>query len=119
MNTNAFMDTIKIVDLEVHYRVGVPEEERAVPQRLLITIEMGHEFADAARTDDISNTIDYHSVSRRLLGFSEGRSWKLIETLASDIADLIKGEFGVRTVSVEIKKFVLPEAAYVAVRLSR
>jgi hypothetical protein len=29
------MDKITISDLEVFYRVGVPEEERAEPQRLL------------------------------------------------------------------------------------
>ena len=31
------MSKITIVDLEVFYRVGVTDEERAKPQRLLVT----------------------------------------------------------------------------------
>jgi len=42
------MDTIIIQDLEVHYRVGVPEAERAEPQRLLLTLEMTTDFTTAA-----------------------------------------------------------------------
>ena len=38
------MDTITLTDLEVHYRVGVPDAERAQPQRLLLTIEMQRDF---------------------------------------------------------------------------
>jgi dihydroneopterin aldolase len=43
----------------------------------------------------------------------------LIETLATDIADTLIDEFHAGTVSVEVKKFVIPEAAYVSVRLTR
>ena len=39
---------ISIVDLEVFYRVGVPDAERAQPQKLLLTIEMEFDFAKAA-----------------------------------------------------------------------
>ena len=46
-------DMIVIRELEVWYRVGVPEEERASPQRLLLTIEMIHDFEAASATDDL------------------------------------------------------------------
>jgi dihydroneopterin aldolase len=38
-------DQITIEDLEVLFHVGVPDEERAEPQRLLITIGMTHDPA--------------------------------------------------------------------------
>lgn len=113
------MDRIKISDLAVHYHVGVPDEERSTAQRLLLTLEIGADFSEAAGADDISKTIDYDRVSRRLLKFGEGRSWKLIETLAVEIAEMLRREFGAKSVTVEIKKFVLPDAAYVSVRVSR
>lgn len=113
------MDTIVIEDLEVWYHVGVPPEERARGQRLLLTLTMQHDFAAAARDDDLSLTIDYYAVSRLLLGFGEGRSWRLIEKLAVDIAELVLAEFGPSTVSVEVKKFILPETRHVAVRVTR
>jgi len=113
------MDTIGIQDLEVRCRVGVPEAERAEPQRLLLTVAMEHDVAAAAAGDDLTRTIDYFAVSRRLLGLGEGRSWRLIETLAVDIAGVLLSEFGAERVTVEVKKFVLPEARWVSVRVTR
>ena len=114
-----FMDTITLCDLAVNYRIGVPDEERAQPQRLLITVEMQRDVRAAAAADDLQKTIDYYAVSRRLIRLGEGRSWKLIETLASDIARLVIGEFGAEAATVEIKKFIIAEARYVSVRLTR
>jgi FolB domain-containing protein len=113
------VDQITIEDLEVLYRVGVPEQERANPQRLRLTIELERDFTLAAKTDDLAQTIDYHLLSRRLLGFGEGRSWKLIETLAVDLAEMILREFKPERVTVEVKKFVLPETRWVSVRTRR
>ena len=113
------MSTITLTDLEVHYHVGVPDAERAQPQRLLLTVEMQRDFTRAAASDDLRETIDYYAVSRRLLHFGEGRSWKLIEKLAVDVADLVLAEFGPVSVMVEVKKFILPETRHVAVKVER
>ena len=109
---------ISIIDLEVFYRVGVPEAERAKPQRLLLTVEMELDFSAAAGSDDIRDTIDYFAVSRRLLKFGEGRSWKLIEKLAADVADTVLSEFKPQSITVEVKKFPIPEARCVSVVVS-
>ena len=113
------MARISIVDLEVFYHVGVPDEERAQAQRLLLTVEMEHDFSRAAQTDDLTQTINYYAVTQRLLKLGEGRSWKLIETLASEIGQLVLTEFHAAAVTVEVKKFIIPQARYVAVSLSR
>ena len=113
------MDTITVCDLEVFYQVGVPDAERARPQRLLLTVEMDLDFSEAAARDDLRATVDYFEVSRRLLALGEGRSWKLIETLAVDIAELVLAEFSPQTVRVEVKKFILPETRFVAVKVTR
>jgi dihydroneopterin aldolase len=113
------MDQITIKDLEVFYRVGVTAEERAQPQRLLLTIELEHPFAAAVATDDLEKTINYYSVAQRLLRFGETRAWNLIETAAVEITRLIMDEFKPQKVSVEVKKFVLAQASYVSVRVNR
>jgi dihydroneopterin aldolase len=114
-------DTILIADLEVAYRVGVPDEERARPQRLLLSLEMEVPagFGAAAAGDDLLRTIDYHAVCRRLQGLGEGREWRLIETLAVEIAERVRDEFGAGRVRVEVRKFILPETRYVGVRVER
>src|SRR4051812_12913040 len=76
------VDVIRICDLEVSYRVGVPDAERARPQRLLLDVRMEHDFRPAAATDDLTKTIDYFAVAQKLLKFGQGREWKLIEKLA-------------------------------------
>ena len=113
------MAKICINDLEVAYRVGVPDEERAKPQRLLLTIEMEAPFGKAAKSDAIADTIDYFAVTQRLLKFGDGKSWRLIEKLASDIAEMVLSEFQPKKVSVEVKKFIIPQAQYVSVSLRK
>ena len=112
-------DVISIHDLEVFYRIGVPDEERAQPQRLLITVEMQKDILEAVQADDLTQTIDYFAVAQRLLRFGQDREWKLIETLASEIADSVRGEFDATGVTVEVKKFVIPEARWVSVCVTR
>jgi dihydroneopterin aldolase len=109
------MSNIRIVDLEVLYCVGVTDAERAAPQRLLLTVDMTFDFSAAAVSDRLNHTIDYFAVSQMLLGYGNGRSWKLIEKLAVNLADLILSNYRSEEVTVEVKKFVIPQAAYVSV----
>ena len=113
------MDKIIISDLEVWYCVGVPDDERAVAQRLLISVEMSLDFSQAAASDDLTKTIDYFAVSQQLLSFGTGRSWKLLEKLAEDICRMVLADFAAEHVAVEVKKFIIPETKYVAVRIER
>jgi 7,8-dihydroneopterin aldolase/epimerase/oxygenase len=110
---------ISIIDLEVFYHVGITDEERAEAQRLLLSVDIEYDFTSAAISGRISRTIDYHAVSQRLLTLGDKRKWKLIETVASDIADKILAEFRPENVAVEVKKFVIPQARYVSVSLTR
>jgi FolB domain-containing protein len=113
------MSFITIVDLEVFYRVGISEEERAKPQRLLLTLDIKFDFSSAAVSGRIGRTIDYYEVTLRLLKLGEKRSWRLIESVATDVADRILSEFHPENVTVEVKKFSVPEACYVSVNLTK
>lgn len=113
------MDIITLQDLEVFYHIGVPDEERVHLQRLLISVEMETDITLAAAGDDLNHTINYYAVSQRLLSLGKGRSWRLLETLAVHIAEMVLRDFGPRRVHVEIKKFIIPEARHVSVRISR
>lgn len=110
---------ISIVDLEVFYHVGVPEAERAQPQRLLLTIHLAFDFSAAAISDRIEDTVNYQAMTDDLLRFGDGRSWKLIEKLAADVANLLLEKYKGESVSVEVKKFIIPQARYVGVLLTK
>ena len=113
------MSRISIVDLEVHYHVGVTDEERAKPQRLLVTVEMDFDFSAASLSDRLEKTINYFDVAQELLKYGENRNWKLLEKLTANVADFIMSRFKPEGVTVEIKKFPIPQARYVSVALAR
>ena len=114
-----FISKITITDLEVFYCVGVTDEERAKPQRLLVTVDMALDFSSVATSDRIEKTINYQQVADEVLKYGEGRNWKLIERLASNLADFVLAEYRPEAVLVEVKKFVMPQARHVSVSVTK
>ncbi|HSH38421.1 MAG TPA: dihydroneopterin aldolase [Chthoniobacterales bacterium] len=112
-------DRIHIEQLEIDLNVGVPELERARPQRLLLNITLTPATAFRELGEDLGRTIDYAAVCQAVTTSLRGRSFKLIETVADETALLIKRQAGVQRVEVEVRKFILPQTAYVAVRTTR
>jgi dihydroneopterin aldolase len=113
-------DLIHIVDLEVHAHLGVPDEERRQTQRLLISLEMtGDSFTHAAATDYVARTINYFDVAQRIKSVATVRPRKLLETLAEELAVDLLTTFPIKKLTLEIKKFILPDARYVSVKIER
>jgi len=113
-------DLIRVVDLEIAAHIGVSDAERRDPQRLLISLEMGVDsFSHAAGTDHLAWTIDYDEVILHVKNSAAKRARKLLETLAEEMAfDLLK-TFPIKKITLEIKKFILPDARYVSVKVER
>jgi FolB domain-containing protein len=77
------------------------------------------DFSSASISDRIEKSINYQTLAEDLLKFGAGRNWKLLERLVTNIADMILAKYQPESVLVEAKKFVLPQARYVSVSLSR
>ncbi len=112
------MTRIAIKSLRVETFLGVPDAERSAAQTIEIdvVIEPLVDATDAA--DDIARTVDYAALADRVTEVARDRPRRLVETLAAELASLIVSEFAARSADVEIRKFVLPDAAWVAVRHS-
>lgn len=110
---------IHIEQLEIFVRVGVPESERATPQRLSANITLWPATDPCDLNDDVNRTVNYSNVREETKNFAAKRSDKLIETLAYELAGHLLTHFPVTRVAIELRKFVLPDAQYVAVRVSR
>ncbi|MEP6937357.1 MAG: dihydroneopterin aldolase [Chthoniobacterales bacterium] len=119
MTVNRPADCIHIEQLEVLASVGVTETERARVQRLAITITLWPQSDFARLDDDVAKTVNYSAVCDVTRTFLAGRSDKLIETIADQLAAHLLGAFKIRAVDLEIRKFIIPDAAFVAVRLTR
>lgn len=112
-------DTIELRRLRVTTHIGVPDDERADPQTLLVTIRMisTQGFTDLA--DDISRTIDYYAVSLEIEALAAAKPRRLIETLAVDIAEHLLANHLLRKVAITIEKHILPNTECVAVHIER
>jgi dihydroneopterin aldolase len=113
------MNAIIIKGLEVQAFVGVSDEERSNPQRLQIDAILKPLTDFSALFDDIALAVDYVVVARRIVRVATERPRQLLETLATEIAEALIGEFRTRSVEVEVRKFILPDTQYVAVRCVR
>ena len=113
------MDTITIKDLEVNAQIGVTEAERAQLQRLLITVEMERDLAEAGRTDMESATTPYDVVANLVRQVVAERPRKLIEAVADEIAKTILSRQLAVAVTIEVKKFSVPDSLYVSVNIHR
>ena len=111
------IDRVHIEQLEVHGRVGVPDSERAKPQRLSLNVTLWPRIAELH--DDIANTVNYSAVAERVKDFIRRHDYKLIETLAEETAAHLLTQFSLSKVEVEVRKFVLPDANYVSVTAVR
>jgi dihydroneopterin aldolase len=113
------MDEIVIGRLELQARIGITENERAAPQRLVVSITMEPQVALDQTEDDLSRTVDYAAVCAEARMLAKTGERRLIETLAHELAMLVLERFAVRRVEVEVRKFAVPGSEYVAVRLTR
>ena len=116
---SAHADTIEIRRLRVDAFVGVPDEERAAVQTLLITVVMVPTNGFDGLDDDIARTVDYHAVALEIERVVDERPRKLIETLAVELAEHLLRGYPLRRIEILIEKHILPQTEAVAVRVVR
>lgn len=112
-------DLIHIEALEIRSRIGVPDAERETPQRLTVTLTLEPLRDFRALGDRIEATVDYAAVCAAVQTLAAARPRRLVETLAEEIAAALLAGYPLRRAEVEIRKFILPETQYVAIRIAR
>jgi len=112
-------DGIHIEQLDVFTRIGVPEEERANPQRLTVSISFWSHQQTSDLADHIERTVNYSAVAEETKNFVRDQSSNLIETLADQLATHLLKTFRIRKITVELRKFPLEDAEHVSVIVRR
>lgn len=98
------MDIVFLRELRIDTVIGIYGWERRTRQTLIFDLEMSADIARAAATDDISDTLNYKAVAKRLIQFVGESDFQLVETLAERCAQIIREEFGVRWVRLTLNK---------------
>jgi 7,8-dihydroneopterin aldolase/epimerase/oxygenase len=117
--SHPFPDKIHIEQLDVFTRVGVPEEERAKPQRLAVSISFWPYQQTRDLADNIEGTVNYSAVAEETKNFLHDQSIKLIETLAEVLASHLLKSFPIQKITIELRKFALEDAKYVSITVTR
>ena len=97
-------DRVFLRGLAVDCIIGFIDWERRVKQTVVIDLEMAVDCRRAAIRDDVTDTLNYKTVAKRLISFVEASQFHLVETLVERIAAVVLDEFGVAWVRVTVSK---------------
>lgn len=98
------MDQIFIKDLLIRGVIGISESERKSPQDILINVTIFTDTRKAGVTDNVEDSVNYRTISKKILAYIENVSRYTVEALAADIANLCLEEKGVESVRVRVEK---------------
>ncbi len=115
-------DSIIFKGLRAKGRIGVTEAERAVPQGLIVDLELELDLGPPGLSDDLEDTIDYSKVTGDVARLIEDNEVLLLEHLAQKIADHLLTEPKLGRVTVVLGKERPPvpeEVDGVSVRIER
>lgn len=117
------MDKIRLVDLEVFAHHGVFDFEKENGQTFILSCDCHLDTRTAGETDDLSASLDYGALAKRLTELFQGTTFDLIEAAAEHCAHALLSEFSlIRALDLIIKKPSAPiglPVAYPAVSIHR
>jgi FolB domain-containing protein len=97
-------DRIEIKDLLLRGIVGINDWERKNRQDILINITLFGDLSPSGESDDIADTINYRTVTKKIIEHVENSQRFTVEALAADIARICLGEVGVGRARVRVEK---------------
>ncbi|MCL6610481.1 MAG: dihydroneopterin aldolase [Peptococcaceae bacterium] len=117
------MDKIIMKGMRFFGRHGVLPQERELGQVFEVDLEIYLDLEAAGATDDMNFTVSYADVFGLVEEVVAGRSCRLIEAVAGNIASLVLERFSrVKKVKVKVKKPSAPVQGlfeYMAVEITR
>lgn len=99
------MDSIELRRMQFFGFHGVLPGENQVGQRFLVSLKLYMSLEQAGQTDDLADTVNYAEVFSTVRQVVEGPPFKLIERLATVIAERLMAEFPrIKGIRVEVEK---------------
>ena len=105
------LDRVVVRGLRGYGRHGVLESERRLGQTFLVDVSVELDTRQAARSDDVHDTVDYGEMAQSVLSIVEGEPVALLETLAQRICDAVLHHERVHAVDVTVHKPSAPVPA--------
>ncbi|MEC9376289.1 MAG: dihydroneopterin aldolase [Pseudomonadota bacterium] len=114
------MDLVQIKDLRFKTIIGCWDWERQLPQQVSIDLDMAWSFTEAAKTEKLDYALNYKAVAQRVESYICESKFKLVETAAVNLADMLMDEFSILWVKVSFHKpFAVKHSQSVGVVIER
>lgn len=101
-------DRILLQGIRLEARLGVSEDERALPQELELDVEVEADLAAAGASDDLRDTLDYGQLVDLCREVVEARDHRLLESIASTVAGRVLASPRASGVTVRVRKLAVP-----------
>lgn len=95
---------IRIKNLALRTIIGTTEYERRDRQDVIINIALEVDASKAAETDDIKDTVNYRTLTKRIIKEVEGSNYYLLEKLADSILGIVMDMEDVLWARVQVDK---------------
>ncbi len=112
-------DRLFLHGITAQCRLGVHEWEQAAAQTVWIDVEVEIDASRAARRDDVRDAVDYATLVERLKRAAEARPYRLMETLAQELAAAALKEAGTPRAKIRVTKRALPGIDAATVEVER
>ena len=98
------LDHISIKGIRLRCIIGVNDWERLVEQEVVIDLALYADLRQAGRTDNITYTANYRTITKNVVEHVKESKYMLIEALAQGVADVCLMEPSVVQAVVSISK---------------
>ena len=95
---------IKIKNLRLQTVVDVYDWEEKINREIIINVEIETDFVNSLTSDDISDAIDYETITSKIKNLIATTRFKLIERMAQKVVDVIMEDKRIKKCRVEIDK---------------
>lgn len=103
------INVIRIKNASFYAYHGALEEEQSIGGKFEADIDIYTDFSQAAKDDSLKETIDYDKVYKFVSKIVHAKKYRLIETLATVIADeLLKEYKTIFKIVVRVRKHSVP-----------
>ena len=91
MNFN--LATIKIKNLRLRTYIGINEDEIKNKQDVVVNVKIDYDAEKATNTDDMSDALNYKTITKAIIKFVEDNRFSLLEKLTADVLSIAAEHF--------------------------
>ncbi len=97
-------DRILIRNLLVRGIIGINDWERKAQQDILINLTLDFDCRAAGASDDVDDTLNYRTLTKAVIAYTESSAHFLVEALATGVARICVVDHGAERAVVRVEK---------------